>query len=142
MFKKIKNYFVYRNIIKQNLPTLTSRYGLKFDPFYGRLWTVYNLPEENHEIAKKYGYKYLDEQVRKYIDSLQTYFWNIGLGELISVRKIDALDTVNVLIVFRYRYHGSKVFLYIVSTLFLIVFFGVLFGGLLKLILFLIGVIF
>lgn len=142
MFTKIKNYFVYRQIIKQNLSTLTSRYGLKFDPVYGRLWTVYNLPEENHETAKKYGYKYLDEQVRKYIDSLQTYFWNIGLGELISVRKIDALDTVNVLIVFRYRYHGSKVFLYVVSTLFLIVFFGVLLGGLLKLILFLIGIIF
>ena len=142
MFKKIKNYFVYRKIIKQNLPTLTSRYKLKYDSFYGRLWTVYNLPEENHETAKKYGYRYLDEQVKKYIDSLQDYFWNIGLGELVSIRKIDALDTVNVLIVFRYRYHWSKVFLYLISALGIIIVSGVLIGGLFKLIAFLIALIF
>ena len=49
MFRKIKNYYTYRNLIKQNLATLNSRYSLKFDPVYGRLWTVFNLPVENHE---------------------------------------------------------------------------------------------
>jgi len=141
MFKKIRNYFVYRQIIKQNLPTLTSRYKLKYDSVYGRLWTVYNLPEENHETARKYGYRYLDEQVRKYIDSLQTYFWNIGLGELISVRKIDALDTVNVLIVFRYRYHAWKVFYYFLLSLLIIIISGVFIGGMVKFISFLIGLL-
>ena len=141
MFKKIRNYFVYRQIIKQNLPTLTSRYKLKYDSVYGRLWTVYNLPEENHETARKYGYHYLDEQVRKYIDSLQTYFWNIGLGELISVRKIDALDTVNVLIVFRYRYHAWKVFYYFLLSLLIIIISGVFIGGMVKFISFLIGLL-
>ena len=141
MFKKIRNYFVYRKIIKQNLPTLTSRYKLKYDNIYGRLWTVYNLPEENHETAKKYGYRYLDEQVKKYIDSLQTYFWNIGLGELISVRKIDALDSVNVLIVFRYRYNGWKVFLYFILSLLIIIGSGVFIGGMVKFISFLIGLL-
>jgi len=141
MFKKIRNYFVYRQIIKQNLPTLTSRYKLKYDSVYGRLWTVYNLPEENHETARKYGYRYLDEQVRKYIDSLQTYFWNIGLGELISVRKIDALDSVNVLIVFRYRYHAWKVFYYFLLSLLIIIISGVFIGGMVKFISFLIGLL-
>ena len=141
MFKKIRNYFVYRQIIKQNLPTLTSRYKLKYDSVYGRLWTVYNLPEENHETARKYGYHYLDEQVRKYIDSLQTYFWNIGLGELISVRKIDALDSVNVLIVFRYRYHAWKVFYYFLLSLLIIIISGVFIGGMVKFISFLIGLL-
>jgi len=142
MFRKIRNFFIYKRIIKENLPSLTSRYRLKYNPFSGKLGTIYNLPEENHETAKKYGYRYLDEQVIKYLDSLQNYFFNIGLGELISVRKIDALDAVNVKIEFRYRYHWVVVFLYSVSTLSVIVLSGVLIGGLVKLIAFLIGLIF
>jgi hypothetical protein len=142
MFKKIRNYYTYRNIIKQNLPTLTSRYNLKFDPMYGRLWTVFNLPPENHETVQKYGYRYLDDQVKKYINSLQTYFWNIGLGELISIRKTDMIDSINVLIVFRYKYHIHQMFLYVFLALLFIISGGVLLGGLLKLILFLIALIF
>jgi hypothetical protein len=142
MFKKIRNYYTYRNLIKQNLPTLNSRYNLKFDPFYGRLWTVFNLPLENHETVKKYGYRYLDEQVRKYINSLQSYFWDIGIGELISIRKTDMLDSVNVLIVFRYKYYKTQIALYVLITLFSVIVGGVLLGGLLKLILFLIALIF
>jgi hypothetical protein len=142
MFRKIRNYYTYRNIIKQNLPTLTSRYNLKFDPMYGRLWTVFNLPPENHETVQKYGYRYLDDQVKKYINSLQTYFWNIGLGELISIRKTDMIDSINVLIVFRYKYHIHQMFLYVFLALLFIISGGVLLGGLLKLILFLIALIF
>lgn len=142
MFKKIKNYFTYRNIIKQNLPTLTSRYNLKFDPMYGRLWTVFNLPPENHETVQKYGYRYLDDQVKNYINSLQTYFWNIGLGELISIRKTDMIDSINVLIVFRYKYHRHQMFLYVILALLIIIGGGVLIGGVLKIILFLISLIF
>ena len=142
MFRKIRNYYTYRNIIKQNLPTLTSRYNLKWDPIYGRLWTVYNLPIENHETVRKYGYRYLDEQVRKYVSQLQIYFWDIGIGELISIRKTDMLDSVNVLIVFRYKYHGWQMFLFTIIGLALIIGGGVLLGGLVKLILLLIGLIF
>lgn len=142
MLRKIRNFFIYKKIIKQNLPTLTSRYGLKYNSFTGKLGTIYNLPIENHETALKYGYRYLDEQVRKYIDTLQNYFWNIGLGELISVRKIDALDTVNVLIEFRYRYHWVVISLYFITIFFSTIFIGVFLGGLIKLILFLISLIF
>jgi hypothetical protein len=142
MFRKIRNYYTYRNIIKQNLPTLTSRYNLKFDPMYGRLWTVFNLPPENHETVQKYGYRYLDDQVKKYINSLQTYFWNIGLGELISIRKTDMIDSINVLIVFRYKYHKHQMFLYVSLALLIVIGGGVLLGGVLKLILFLIALIF
>lgn len=142
MFKRLKNYFTYRSIINRNISTLTSRYNLKYDPIYGRLWTVYNLPVENHETARKYGYKYLDEQVKKYLNTLQTYFWDIGIGELISVRKTDMIDTVNVLIVFRYRYFKTQIFLYIILGLLSIIVGGVLIGGLIKLILFLIALIF
>lgn len=142
MFRKIRNYYTYRNIIKQNLPTLTSRYNLKWDPIYGRLWTVYNLPIENHETVRKYGYRYLDEQVRKYVSQLQIYFWDIGIGELISIRKTDMLDSVNVLIVFRYKYHGWQMFLFTIIGLVSVVVGGILLGGLVKLILLLIGLIF
>jgi hypothetical protein len=142
MFRKIKNYYTYRKIIKQNLPTLTSRYNLKFDPVYGRLWTVFNLPLENHETVRKYGYRYLDDQVKKYISSLQIYFWDIGLGELISIRKTDMIDTVNVLIVFRYKYHGSQTLLYTAIILASIIGGSILIGGLVKLMIFLFGLIF
>lgn len=142
MFRKIRNYYTYRSIIKQNLPTLTSRYNLKFDPVYGRLWTVFNLPIENHETVRKYGYRYLDEQVRKYVNQLQVYFWDIGIGELISIRKTDMLDSVNVLIVFRYKYHGWQMFLNILIGLGIFIAGSILLGGLIKLILLLIGLIF
>jgi len=142
MFRKIRNYFTYRSIIKQNLPTLTSRFKLKYDPLYGRLWTVFNLPIENHETVRKYGYRYLDDQVKKYVNSLQIYFWDIGIGELISIRKTDMIDSVNVLIVFRYKYYGTQLLMYIGLGLFSIIIGGVLIGGLIKLILFLIALIF
>lgn len=142
MFRKIKNYFTYRSIIKQNLSTLTSRFNLRYDPVYGRLWTVFNLPIENHETVRKYGYRYLDDQVKKYVNNLQTYFWDIGIGELISIRKTDMIDTVNVLIVFRYKFYGTQLLMYIILGLFFVIVSGVLIGGLIKLILFLIALIF
>lgn len=142
MFNKIINYFTYRKIIKQNLATLKSRYNLKYDRLYGRLGTMYNLPVDLHENVNKYGYKYLDEQVTKYIHALQTYFWNIGIGELISLRQTDIIDSVNVKIVFRYRYYKHQIFLYAFFALSGIIISGVLIGGLLKLILFLISIIF
>ena len=142
MFRKIRNYFTYRSIIKQNLPTLTSRFNLRYDPVYGRLWTVFNLPIENHETVRKYGYRYLDDQVKKYVNNLQIYFWDIGIGELISIRKTDMLDSVNVLIVFRYKYYKTQIALYVLITLFSVIAGGVLLGGIVKLILFLIALIF
>jgi hypothetical protein len=142
MFNKIINYFTYRKIIKQNLPTLKSRYNLKFDHVYGRLGTMYNLPVDLHEDVNKYGYKFLDEQVTKYINSLQIYFWKIGIGELISLRQTDMIDSVNVKIVFRYKYFNHQIFLYIVLALLGVIIGGVLIGGLLKLILFLITILF
>jgi len=142
MFNKTRNYFTYRKIIKNNLPTLKSRYKLNFDPIYGRLWTVYNLPAENHETAQKYGYKYVDGQVRNYVNILQTYFWNIGLGELISIRKTDMIDSINVLIVFRYKYYNNQFFLYLITSIIAIIVGCVFVGGLIKLIMFIMNLIF
>jgi hypothetical protein len=141
MFKKILGYFKYRNIIKDNYNILNQRYRLKFDKRYGRLYTVINVPEDRQEVLKTYGYEYLDNEVKKYISSIEQYFSVIGLLDLVSISKIDSLDPVNVLIVLRYKYKKHQILIYVMSGILLLTFSILIITGFIKLLLFLINFI-
>lgn len=141
MFKKISGYFKYRKIIKNNYDILNQRYRLKFDKIYGRLYTIISVPEDRQEVLKTYGYEYLDNEVKKYITSIEQYFSFIGLLDLVSISRIDSVDPVNVLIVLRYKYKNHQIFLYVFSILSILFVSSLFITGLLKLLLFLINFI-
>lgn len=104
MFNKIRGYFRYRETIENNLEVLQSRFGLKYDRLYGRLYTVIGIPIDQQKVLNTYGYQYLDNEVKKYISTIERYFYDINLFETIAISKIERLDDVNVLIVMRYRF--------------------------------------
>lgn len=117
MFRKILGYFKYREIIKENRKVLAKRYNFRYDWLYGRLYTVINIDEDKQEVLRAYGYEFLDNEVKKFIASVDSYFFTIGLVDLISISKIDRIDTVNVLVVLRYRYKIHQTILYILMGL-------------------------
>jgi len=141
MFSKITGYFKYRKIINQNFEIISQRYRFRYDRFYGRLYTVLNITEDRQEVLKTYGYDYLDNEVKKYITSIENFFFSIGLLELISISRIDSIDPVNVLIVLRYKYKTHQRILYIVLGILSLIGAAAVGAGLVKLIIFLINFI-
>jgi len=141
MFNKFLGYFRYRKIINENFEVISQRYKFRYDRKYGRLYTVLNVTEERQEVLKTYGYDYLDNEVKKYIASIEEYFLSIGMLDLISISKIDSLDAVNVLVVLRYKYNVHQAILY--TILGIITLFGsvILLTGIVKLIIFLVNFI-
>ena len=141
MFKKILGYFKYRQIIKENFEIISQRYRFRYDRKFERLYTVLNVTEERQEVLKTYGYDYLDNEVKKYIASLEEYFFSIGMLDLISISRIDSLDPVNVLIVLRYKYKTHQTILYVTLGILGLIGSVILVTGLIKLIMLLVNFI-
>jgi hypothetical protein len=141
MFGKILGYFKYRKIIKQNMNVLSNRYKFRYDRLYGRLYTVLNITEDKQAVLRNYGYDFLDNEVKKFISSIDGYFFTIGLTEVVSISKIDRIDTVNVLIVLRYKYKYHQALLYIFFGIILLLFTSVFVAGLVKVFIMLINFI-
>jgi len=141
MFNKIFGYFKYRKIINENFEVISQRYKFRYDRKYGRLYTVLNVTEDRQEVLKTYGYDYLDNEVKKFIASIEEYFLSIGMLDIISISKIDSIDAVNVLIVLRYKHHLHQAFLYIVIGLLGLFVSVILVTGLVKLIILLVNFI-
>ena len=138
MFRKISGYFKYRRIIKENFEVITQRYKFRYDRIYGRLYTVLNVTEDKQEVLKMYGYEYLDNEVKKYIASIEEYFFSIGMIDLISVSRIDSLDAINVLIVLRYKYNIHQAILYILFAIISLIILSAIGTGVVKLIMLLV----
>lgn len=141
MFNKFTNYFRYRKIIKENFEVLTQRYKFRYDRLYGRLYTVLNITEDKQEVLKNYGYDYLDNEVKKYITSLEEYFLTIGMLDLLSISRIDSVDAINVLIVLRYKYKVHQTLMYIFFGIVALIGSTVLIALIAKLLIFLVNFI-
>lgn len=141
MFRKIIGYFKYRKIIKNNFEIINQRYRFRYDRIYGRLYTVLSVPVDRQEVLKTYGYEYLDGEVKKYISSIEEYFFSIGMIDLISISRIDSLDPTNVLIVLRYKYKTHQTILYISMAILALIFLAGLGTGLVKIFIILINYI-
>ena len=138
MFNKMFNYFRYRQIIKENFEVITQRYRFRYDKIYGRLYTVLNITPDRQEVLKTYGYEYLDNEVKKYIASIEEFFFSIGMLDLISISKIDSIDAVNVLIVLRYKYNVHQAILYTAFGILGLIFSVALGAGIVKLLILLV----
>ncbi len=120
IFQKFRYLKEYRKTIKQYESILEKKYNLRIDWVY-RCYTVLNFGEDLQEDLQKYGYSFLDSEVRKYIRDVQDFYREIGLFELVGYSTIDQIDENNVLIVFEYAHLNTKnLFFYkIISSLLL-----------------------
>lgn len=141
MFRKTLGYFKYRNIIKENREVLAKRYNFRYDWLYGRLYTVLSIAEDKQEVLKAYGYEFLDNEVKKFLSSIDNYFFTIGLVDIVSISKIDRIDTVNVLIVLRYKYKLHQTILYALMGIGLVAVSVACIAGFVKLMMMLVGFI-
>jgi hypothetical protein len=107
-FKKLNLLRQYRLIVKRNRERIidkSNRLNLRIDNI-GRIYTVYNCPED----VKSYGGSLAEKYIRDYINRVETFFIEIGLTEYIGIRDIENLNGLDYLIVFDFKGIDSKKF--------------------------------
>jgi hypothetical protein len=113
LFKKIKLFNSFRNIVKTNSSELELKFKIRIDNAY-RLYTVINVPEEL--IGEAYSLKKSDidriseNYIRQYSSELAAYLNSKGLNELYDFYKIDKVGKYSYLIVFGFRLFRSEKF--------------------------------
>lgn len=95
--KDIRNYF-----LQNSYQTTYQIKDMNYDKVY-RFYTVLNLPPETEENVQKYGYRYLDNETRKFIRELNEQFKKYGLFELVGLSKADQIGPTNILVVVEFK---------------------------------------
>jgi hypothetical protein len=60
------------------------------------------MPPNSTENIQKYGYRYLDNETKKFVSELNKQFMKYGLFELIGLERADQINETSVLVVIRY----------------------------------------
>lgn len=107
IFQKFRFLKEYRKTIHQYKEVIEKDFNMRID-WVNRCYTVLNFDEDLQEDLRKYGYSFLDNEVRKYIRRVQDFYKEVGLLELVGYSTIDQLDETNVLIVFEYAHLNTK----------------------------------
>lgn len=92
---------------------------MRFDWIY-RGYTVLNFPPDIMTNINKYGYDFLDSEVRKYILDLNAFNKQLGLLEIVGLDRADQITPNNVLIVIRYRFLNTRKIANFIMIIFLI----------------------
>lgn len=122
MTKNLKNFFIYRKIIKQNKKDLKKLHGISID-WVCRLYKTYNIPTEENEAIKNLGSTYLDNLLKSEIKNVDEYFISIGLSELVGLMEVVELNDIQVGIAFRYKYlNTAKIVSNSIWSLFTLIF--------------------
>lgn len=109
MFKKYKLLLSYIKILKIHTKDIKNHFisnhsnsyiikDMNYDKVY-RFYTVLNLKPNTTENVQKYGYRYLDNETRKFIVELNQQFKKYGLMELIGLSKADQINENSIFIV-------------------------------------------
>ena len=89
--------------------------GIQFDWIY-RLYTVLNLPFEDEEFVKKYGFQdtknvyYVENKVKLHIIEMNKYLFELGILEyvILDINNIEQIDQYNIRIVLKFKYLNLK----------------------------------
>lgn len=95
--KDIRNYF-----IQNSYQTTYQIKDMNYDRVY-RFYTVLNLPPDTAENIQKYGYRYMDNETKKFIKELNLQFQKYGLFELVGLSKADQIGPTNILVVVEFK---------------------------------------
>jgi len=100
-FKKLKLFRDYWILLKRNREDLTNKsngLNLRIDNV-GRIYTVYNCPDD----VKSYGKDLAEKYIKEYIGKAETKFINLGMIEYIGIRDMERVDELDYLIVFGFK---------------------------------------
>lgn len=114
MFKKLKLLRFYINTLKTHTPDIKQHFienknnfsydiiDMDYDKIY-RFYTVLNLKPNTTENIQKYGYRYMDNETKKFLAELDTQFKKYGLFELYGMTKADQISETSIHIVVEYK---------------------------------------
>ncbi len=113
--KKIKYLRKYIKLLKFNEETLLNSHindnpsGIRYDWLY-RLYTVINLPEDDEQNVKRYGWSYVDEMVKNHIVKVNEFLFQLDMLEYVDldVENVIQLDEFNVKIVLKFKWINLK----------------------------------
>jgi len=103
---KLLGLFRYISVIKNNRDMLLKKHNLRINWLY-QLYTIISLPPERHKNAIEFGvngYPYLNEEVERYMKSLDVTLMETGLLELAGIQEMTKIDDLNVKVVITYAY--------------------------------------
>lgn len=118
MLKKIRYYrllFFYMKQIKKHINDINTHFksidnsttyfikSIEIDKVY-RIHTVVNIPENNIKNLQAYGYYFLDNEVKKFIQELNKLLKKYGLFELVGISKADQISINSVWIIVEFKY--------------------------------------
>lgn len=115
IFKRFVYLRRYIKLLKKNKTILANSRingnltGIKYDWIY-RLYTVLNLPPEDDENIRRYGYYYMDNMVKNHVAKLNEFLFSIGILEYVRIdtNNVFQIDQYNVKITLRFKYLNVK----------------------------------
>lgn len=124
MFKKIKWFLYYRDIIHKNKLLLYTKHNIKID-WVDRMYKTYTLSPDDIEQIKIYGNSYINTLLNKDKVKIENTFVDLKIHELIALIELERLNETQIGFAFRYRYFDTanlfKIFIwssfYILSTI-------------------------
>jgi len=117
----IRNHFI------ENAPHHSYQIkDMNFDRVY-RFYTVLNLPPNTTENIQKYGYRYMDNESKKFLSELNKQFQKYGLFELVGLTRLDQIyDGTSILVVVEYKFLKTSKIARNIILLFLLLVLGLL----------------
>ena len=117
-FKKLKlfrDYWILLKRSKEELTDKTNGLNLRVDRV-GRIYTVYNAPED----VRSYGKDVAEKYIKEYIGKVENKFINLGMVEYVGIRDMERVGELDYLIVFGFKgFDTSKFFTQIITYLIL-----------------------
>jgi len=113
--KRLRYLSNYRKLLKKHKETLLNSringntVGIRYDWLF-RLYTVLNLPLNDDDNMKKYGYYYINNMVKNHIAQMNEFLLHLGLLEYLRIdtNNVVQIDEYNVKIVLRFKWINLK----------------------------------
>ena len=106
MFKKIKWFLYYRNIIRKNRMLLYTNHNIKID-WVDRMYKTYTFTEDDLEQIKVYGNNYVNTLLEKDKVKLENTFLDLKIHQFVALIELEKLNDRQIGFAFRYRYFDT-----------------------------------
>ena len=113
--KKWQLLFIYIKTLRNNIHKIKNHFvsdpekrtyiikDLRIDNIY-RIYTVLNFQKDSKENIKKYGYVYLDNEVKKFITELSNVLKKYGINEFVGLTRADQIAKDGFLIIIEFKF--------------------------------------
>lgn len=110
MFKKIKWFLYYRNIIHKNKMLLYKTHNIKID-WVNRLYKTYTFTYEDLEEIKVYGNNYVNMLLEKDKSKIENTFIDLKILQFVALIELEKLNDRQIGLAFRFKYFDTaKIF--------------------------------